>query len=232
MFAQSFPGVQCIGKRKDQSPGLFDGQKIDYQTPVGSLPLFFRQTDEQFNSRQYLQARSKEVRRWRERAPGFRIGLAWRGGSQRTGQRKRSMTLEWLLNALEVRPRSLLDDVRLVALQYGEGVFEDIDATRQDIVCEEGAIEDLQQQADLTASCDLVISVVQTTAHLAGALGIRTFCLVPYGPPWKFPPGRSNPWHPSMTQYFQDKPYNWHKPLSDIRNDLEMLLKSRMESAA
>ena len=101
-----------------------------------------------------------------------------------------------------------------------------------DILCYEGSIEDLQLQADLTASCDLVISVVQTTAHLAGALGIKTMCLVPKGPAWKFPPGSGNPWHPSMTQYFQEETYNWNKPLADIRNDLEDLLKSRRQENA
>lgn len=236
IFQRSLPAIEFQGTRKNQAPGLFDDRQISYQVPIGSLPCFFRQRDADFRQEPYLAPCPFEVKKWRDKAPGFRIGLAWRGGSNRTGQRKRSMTLETLLDCLDVQPPALRRDVQLIALQYGEGVFEEVDAVKalrgQEIHCYDGAIEDFEQQADLTASCDLVISVVQTTVHLAGAMGVKTFCLVPFGPAWKFPQGRDMIWHPSVTQYRQPERFNWSVPLARVQGDVQALLKARAAAAA
>jgi hypothetical protein len=52
----------------------------------------------------------------------------------------------------------------------------------------------------LLKSLDVVIAVPTDTAHLAGALGVRTLTLLSNWPSWRWMlQGETSPWYPSMT---------------------------------
>ncbi len=54
------------------------------------------------------------------------------------------------------------------------------------------------------AAMDLVITIDNSTAHLAGALGIPTWVLLPFAPDWRWQLDRDDsPWYPAMRLFRQ-----------------------------
>ena len=79
-----------------------------------------------------------------------------------------------------------LPDCRFIDLQYGdtrverEAVQQDLGVTVERLPDIDN-INDIEALASLIAACDIVVTVSNTTAHLAGALGKETYVLVPTG---------------------------------------------------
>ena len=108
-----------------------------------------------------------------------------------------------------------IDGVQYVSLQYGN-VFEEAESCG--LWHDDAVIADFDDLAALTAACDLVISVIQTNVHLAGAMDVPTWCLTPKTAPWKFQKGESMIWHPSVKQYHQED--DWEGVINQIHCDL------------
>ena len=118
------------------------------------------------------------------------IGVSWSSRNPRYGTPKsaRLVDFESVLR---------LPNCRFVDLQYG-----DTQAEREAVQNDRGlALEhlpdidnsnDIDSLAALIPACDIVISVSNATAHLAGALGKDTYVLVPAG--------RGRMWH-----WFRDR---------------------------
>ena len=71
--------------------------------------------------------------------------------------------------------------------------------------------------ANAMKSMDLVISVDTSVAHLAGALGIKTFLMLPYVSDWRwFGDTKTTPWYNSVEIFKQTDPISWEKPIEDI----------------
>jgi len=61
---------------------------------------------------------------------------------------------------------------------------------------------------------DLVISVDPMTAHLAGALGVKTWTLLPFDSDWRWLLDRDDsPWYPTMRLFRQREEGKWEKTL-------------------
>ena len=66
-------------------------------------------------------------------------------------------------------------------------------------------------------SMDLIISVDTSVAHLAGALGVKTFLMLPYVSDWRwFNDTKTTPWYTSVEIFKQTDPISWEKPIKDI----------------
>ncbi|HWT96310.1 MAG TPA: tetratricopeptide repeat protein, partial [Terriglobales bacterium] len=146
------------------------------------------------------------------------IGLCWRGGTM-------SIPLaEWL-------PVLHTQDFGFVALQAGPAhqelhdVFDSIGKT----AVRDPAIDpqtNLRGFAAQIAAMDLVISVDEVPAHLAGALGVPTLCLLPKVADWRwFDEGRQDsPWYPTMRLYRQPTDGAWLPIMAAISTELDVLV--------
>jgi tetratricopeptide (TPR) repeat protein len=107
-----------------------------------------------------------------------RIGLSWRGGTLKTHEYYRNAPLEdW---------KPLVDAFRdddAISLQYGDAAGM---AQELGIPHDAGSIADIDTLAGMIQSCDLVISVCNTTIHLAGAMGVPCLVLVPHKAAWRY----------------------------------------------
>ncbi len=92
--------------------------------------------------------------------------------------------------------------------------------------------EDFATTADLMSSCDLIITVDTSVAHVAGALGVPVWTLIYRPPDWRWGiEGTTTPLYDSMTLYRQDVHGEWAPVLAKIGKDLqEFLLPVLMES--
>jgi len=71
--------------------------------------------------------------------------------------------------------------------------------------------------AHVMRALDLVISVDTMTAHLAGALGVKTWTLLPHDADWRWMCERSDsPWYPTMRLFRQPAPGRWDHVVSTV----------------
>jgi ADP-heptose:LPS heptosyltransferase len=72
---------------------------------------------------------------------------------------------------------------------------------------------------------DLVITVDTMTAHLAGALGQRTWTLLPVHADWRWLLQRDDsPWYPTMRLFRQKAPMKWDEVIAEVESELKRLL--------
>jgi ADP-heptose:LPS heptosyltransferase len=80
---------------------------------------------------------------------------------------------------------------------------------------------DLENCAALACELDLVITVVNSTAHLAGAVGTPTWMLVPVGGEWRWQSrGRKCLWHDSIRLFRQRRVDDWSDVFRELRGEL------------
>ena len=70
---------------------------------------------------------------------------------------------------------------------------------------------------ELTMCCDLVVTSDTAVAHLAGALGVKTWVAVKHVPDWRWFLDRSDsPWYPSVRLFRQHRHGDWKGVFRDI----------------
>ena len=125
--------------------------------------------------------------------------------------------------------------VRWVDLQYGD-TREDrnrfharfgLDVTHLDDI---DNFDDIDGLAALICACDLVVTVSNTTAHLAGALGIPTIVMLPeaVGRLWYWHHDAANsPWYPSCSLIRQVSPGDWVPVIDAVSGKIADLANRR-----
>ena len=79
--------------------------------------------------------------------------------------------------------------------------------------------------ARIMRALDLVISVDTMTAHLAGALGQRTWTLLPVNADWRWMlEHEDSPWYPTMRLFRQKKEGKWDSVIDEVERDLKRLI--------
>ncbi len=82
-------------------------------------------------------------------------------------------------------------------------------------------LADFDDTAAVLASCDLVIAVDTSVAHLAGALGRPLWVLLPFSADWRWTAaGDRSPWYPSARLYRQPQPGDWDTVIARVAADL------------
>jgi tetratricopeptide (TPR) repeat protein len=192
---------------------------FDFQCPLLSLPLAFSTTlDSIPAATSYLRADPVKVAHWRgmlgkPRTP--RVGLAWSGSSLHKNDHNRSIPLAEIVKHLPAGleyvslQKDLRDDDRRVL------------ESSPNIVHFAGSLSDFSDTAALCACLDVVISADTSVAHLGGALGKRTWILLPYHADWRWLTDRGDsPWYPSVKLYRQAEVGDWVGVMRRVHADL------------
>jgi ADP-heptose:LPS heptosyltransferase len=80
---------------------------------------------------------------------------------------------------------------------------------------------DIDLFAAQVAAMDLVITIDNSAAHLAGALGVPTWLLLPYAPDWRWMLDRDDsPWYPTMRLFRQATPGDWQGVVQSVQRAL------------
>ena len=86
-------------------------------------------------------------------------------------------------------------------------------------------LTDFAETAALLPQLDLIVAVDTAVIHLAGALGVPTFVLIPYTPDWRWLRSRDDtPWYPSLRLFRQPKPREWDSVFDRVRAAVQALL--------
>ena len=211
LFARSFPGTEVHGTRyKKTSPPWREEKKYDARVAIGELPGYYRLKDDDFPGTPYLVPNPEMSLQWKalldSLGPKPKIGIAWSGGIPKTGQKRRSVTLDTFA------PLFKTIDANWISLQYKEAELGDAEEKYDVKIHDWGwgnRTWNYDQTVALISQLDLVISVCTTVVHAAGGLGIETWCLVPKVPMWRYlDSGSWFPWAKSVSLYRQSEKGN------------------------
>ncbi len=227
---RSFPNATCISTIElSESPSLLND--VTLQTPAFTLASFYRKTAKDFPQRDfYLRADQSKSSALRDKYLKLSqqkklIGLSWKSASQINGNFK-SIPLKDFGAVLETEGCSF------VILQYGD-VEEEIrelpQHTSRRLIIDSGIdpLINLDDFSNQVRSLDAVITTSNATAHMAGALGVPTWNLVPKtGPGWLwywFCETHDSLWYPSMRVLRQAPNNSWGKALKSVQKELAIL---------
>jgi tetratricopeptide (TPR) repeat protein len=196
---------------------------FDLHCPLLSCPLVFETDLESIPAEvSYLCADPRDAEAWHARladdSSSIKVGLAWAGSNAHINDRNRSLTPAQLRDLLTVSGFSFY------SLQVGPRSSEAAQLPGvRDLTAD---LHDFADTAALIENLDLVITVDTVVAHLAGALGKRTWILLPTPGDFRWLLHREDsPWYPTARLFRQPTPGDWATPLRRLRDELSQLAR-------
>jgi tetratricopeptide (TPR) repeat protein len=194
---------------------------VDFQCPIMSLPLAMQtEVDAIPASIPYLFAHDEKRVAWETRlGPKHkaRIGLVWTGSASHKNDHNRSLGVDRLapILALPLEFHCLQKELR----PKDSETLESFPQIHQHL----DALNDFSDTAALIAQMDLVISVDTSVAHLAGAMGKKTWILLPFMPDYRWMLNRSDsPWYPNATLFRQPESGHWERLIAKVADQLSL----------
>ena len=225
LFARSMPKEITFVA----NPGVVDEKDYDEHVALGGLCRYFRLSEASFGATRngYLvddKARTAVIRKTlMAEAAGKRLcGISWRSTNAKTGS-DRSLDLKTFVEMLPS------DKLQFVSLQYGD-TAEEIERVKSELGVtvlsykDVDNFKDIDGLASLIQACDVVVSIDNTTVHLAGALGKDTRVLLPLIAEWRWLVDRDDsPWYASVKLYRQVRDRDWSVSFEKLKTDLSRL---------
>ncbi len=215
LFTRSFPHVTVVPRG---NPPVAETTRAVAQIAAGSLGQYLRRDAASFPANPgYLKVDDARTQGLRARllGPGktLLIGVSWVSKNQVFGARK-TCALKDLAPLWQAAGGS----AQFVDLQYGD-TSEERAAAGLDLahLPDLDLTHDIDGLAALIKACDVVVTVSNTTAHLAGALGVPTCVLVAKGSGrlWAWGPTPS-PWYPSAAIFKQEAVGSWDGVIAQV----------------
>lgn len=219
LFQRTFPDIDVYGYLEA------DGVQYTHHIAMGDLAAHFRPDVAAFErlGPSVLEADAHRVRSVAAELParpagGLRVGLSWYSGNPKYNRFKS-------VPAADMAPLLALEGIQFVNLQYGEAATA-LDAlplgsgsslVRLDSV---DAYDDLDGLLALIEACDLVVTVSNTTAHLAAASGKPVILLLTLGSGhfWYWHAGCPElkvPWYGQVRRLLQTTIGEWPPVIAD-----------------
>jgi tetratricopeptide (TPR) repeat protein len=221
---RSFPGFQVVARSSPPDAATGD-RRIGAQISTASLGRYMRPSFKGLPERaRYLTADPTSAAAYRSRLlTGDKtrlVGISWASTSPDIGAYKTSALTAWA-------PiwRAAGRDSIVVDLQYGDTAAERAAANLDLIHLEDlDLLHDVDGLAALISACDVVVSVSNTTAHLAGALGTPVCVMVAGGTAklWYWGDGEgASAWYPSARIFKQRKAGDWDEVIARVAEHLD-----------
>ncbi len=205
----SVAGVSELVARGDALP------EFDVHCPLLSLPYVFDTTLETIPGEvPYLRAVG-EAPLWLDGSgrKGKRVGVVWAGNPANRVDRRRSIAVSELREVLSV------EGVEFYSFQRGGGSEEEIAGLGFDGALPETG--DFQATAVALREMDMLISVDTAVAHMAGALGLPVWIVLPFVADWRWmEDGTGSPWYPGARLFRQGEDRRWDGVIARVRREL------------
>ena len=200
----TLPGIEVVAK--DQPLPAYDCW-VDQM----SLPLILdTQPDAIPGAEGYLSVCTARQAAWRSVLPnGRKVGVAWAGNPLHSNDRHRSLSVDAVRTLLADRATTLIN--LQLGPRSGEGRLSPLPLP----------LADYAETAALMANLDLVVTVDTSVAHLAGALGIPCWIMLPSAPDWRWQLRREDsPWYASVRLFRQPTQGDWDSVVRAVRDRL------------
>jgi hypothetical protein len=196
---QPMAGIDALLPLHDGAPGI----EYDVDLEVMELPYVFRTTLATIpNAVPYLSVEAMPIV-----GEGLRVGILWRGGEWNADRCVPFADLAPLLDC---------EGVSWYCLQLAPARDERHPRLRTI------PVDTVVAAARAIAGLDLVVSVDSMAAHLAGALSVPVWTLLPYDADWRWLEGRTDcPWYPTMRLFRQPARGCWAPVIDAVRRALD-----------
>lgn len=199
------------------------GARRPDQASFAAQPTAFLQADPALTARLKQRYRPEG-----EGAAPLVVGIGWRGGGRHTRKGRVAALEHW-------GPIFTVPGVRFVSVQYGD-VAADL-ASAQDQLgvqiihdTEIDPLVSMDEAAAQLAATDLVISTTNAGVHLAGALGVPCWTMIPFAPDWRWTMGVDGSlWYPTMRVFRQPRPGDWHQVIKQLADQLDDVVATRRD---
>ena len=198
--------------------------EFDVHASLLSLPGLLRTTLDTIPAGvPYVAASEKLVEQWARRLRGvrpIRVGVNWQGNPQFIHDPLRSIPLHSFAALARV------PNVRLVSLQRVRGLEQLASVSGQFEVVDLRPEYDLEDGAFLNAAAvmsnlDLVVTSDTAVAHLAGAMAIGVWVVLPGSADWRWLQHRTDsPWYPTMRLFRQSQRGDWSSVMAQVAEAL------------
>ncbi|WP_419900186.1 tetratricopeptide repeat protein [Roseomonas sp. USHLN139] len=188
--------------------------EIRAQISMASLPRLFRRREADFaSSRPYLRADPDRRAALRNgyaagAAAGAKlVGLSWYTAHPRSGYRRN-------IPLADFAPLFAVPGLHWVGLQYGDPAALAAEAAAAGLALQiDAAVDpraDIEAALAQVAAMDHVVSIDNSVAHFAGALGVPCDLLLPLAPDWRWQIERGDtPWYPTLALHRRRHDEDW-----------------------
>jgi ADP-heptose:LPS heptosyltransferase len=116
-------------------------------------------------------------------------------------------------------------DIRWISLQYGDPdqLERQAVAAGAPLMIDRSVDQflNIDRFAAQIAALDMVVTIDNSTAHLAGALGVPTWVLLPFVADWRWLREREDsPWYPTLRLLRQPARGDWQSVVEAVRSAL------------
>ena len=207
VLSRNFPNISVIPKSKTP--------ETEYDTVISIMDLQYI-LNMDFNnipySKGYLKSDSELIKFFSNleifKNTNKKIGLFWQGNKKIF--KNRSIDTNVLLGILN------LSNITYYSFQFENGV-ETID----EVINLNKYIKNYDDTAALLSSIDLLITIDSSIVHMAGALGVKTFLMLPYTAEWRwFNDTKTTPWYNSVKIFKQTKINDWNDVIARVKDEL------------
>ena len=192
--------------------------KFDFYCPIMSLPHAFKTDILTIPNKcpyLFLNEIKTEMEKDNSKKNKLKIGVCWAGNPSHKNNHNRSMSIPDMskLFSLPFEFHSLQKEVSQESLSI---------LKKFNIIDHHNSLEDFSDTAKLIDKIDIIISVDTVIAHLAGALGKKTFLLLPDKSSFLWMDEREDsPWYPTIKIFRQKILGDWQSPIKKIIKELK-----------
>lgn len=225
LLSRSFPDIRVI----PQSPNIFEryAKECDAQLSLGELMHYAIPSYTPAQHPPYLKADEEKMRTLRQKYSALLarrgktrlVGISWHTTNPHTGASRTAPLQQW---------RAFFDvpHIQYISLQYGDHATE-IDTVNRDFPGALYADPDIDNYNDIDGLAaqiclmDEVISIDNSTIHLAGALGVLSTLLLPAAAEWRWGlNGGRTRWYENVTLERQKKLSDWRPVMKNVHKRL------------
>lgn len=207
-------GVDQVVSRKE----FDDTVEHDYWIPGFSSGWVAGHTFENFPNQQYIYPLDEYVNKWKNKMPKnekVKIGIRWAGNPKFEHQQFRKFPVDFITNLKKY------NELELYSFQKDHNTINLPDS----IVDLQHELETWDDTIGALKQLDLLITSCTSLAHLAGALGIKTWVVVPILPyhpwAWKSPESTKSPYYQTVKIFRQDEYRKWNTTWQKLYSELE-----------
>ncbi len=226
IMQRSFPKINFINRYNNNLPKKNDLAK---HILAGSLGRIFRNSLGDFKKEKYnwLVSCPKKCDKFKKKFSNlkkYKVGISWKSSGLKSSER--SISLNQLSSIFHKK------NFEIINLEYGDIHLEknmlEKKKKRTLIYFDDFDYKnDLEDLAAIIRNCDLVVTVANATAHLSGAIGIKTFVLVPSEPQWHWhSENKKSMWYPSAKLFRKKIDEEWIDVLNAVKKEILLQYKN------
>lgn len=185
----------------------------DYWVPSMSVAKICNITYKALSGKSYLSPHSEYITKWKNiiNDNSFKVGIRWSGNPQFEYDQHRSVPAEQMIELAS------LSGTKFYSLQRDN----DLIYLPDNIIDLNLLLETWEDTAAAMSQLDLVITSCTAIAHLAAAMGIPTWVIVPIMSYYVWVlPGETSPWYNSIRLFRQETFGNWNIPFKTVKKVL------------